>query len=121
MPDLPYFPELSRAPVMDDTEELEDPTIRTEFENGLVESRLRFKPQRSTFAFGFRLLTPQDRDILKTFYNSTAEAGANMFLWVHPETGDEHTVRFTRAVRFAAMGWAGGGKRYSASCEVREV
>lgn len=74
-------------------EKLEDPSISSKQENGLVISRPRFTRMRSTFTLSWTALPEVDFATLRTFYRSVY-GGSNSFTWVYPTiAGDEYSGR----------------------------
>ena len=103
-------------------EKVEDPSIQSKQENGLVKSRARFTRMRSTFTLTWGALPLADFITLRTFYRSVC-GGSNSFTWVYPTiAGDEYsgksfTVLFSGDLDFdlASPGF------YSGSVTFQEV
>ena len=68
-------------------EPLHKPKNRTEFENGAVQSRVRFTKSRKRFALQYKEIPLEDMEILQTFFDTV---GAGDFIFTHPLTGKEY-------------------------------
>lgn len=80
------------------SEELEDNTIRSEFEGGYEHTRPRFTRNRKTFGLNYRYITDADKTTIENLFN--AVRGADMFTWLHPKTNSAHIVRFVEPPKF---------------------
>jgi len=69
------------------------PQIRTEFENGTVQSRPKFTKGRWVFELGWKILPHSEYITLQTFFH---ENQGKVFDWPHPITNEYHTVRFAQ-------------------------
>ena len=88
------FPTLTIPPSYPLDEELEDSTIRSSFEDGTLQSRLKYTKNRYTFSINYDMLSAANRDTLMTFVSTTANKGATPFIWTHPRSGSTYTVTF---------------------------
>ena len=81
--------------------------VKTEFENGAVQSRARATSTRWVFVLGWRALGQTDYATLCTFFDSNL---GTTFAWVHPITSVSYTVRFTegRLPDAVPSGFTGG-------------
>lgn len=68
-------------------EPLHKPKNRTEFENGTVQSRVRFTRSRKRFALQYKEIPMEDMERLQAFFDTT---GADAFIFTHPLTGREY-------------------------------
>lgn len=68
------------------------PKVRTEFENGVVQSRSRWTRGKKKFALKWEKIPMQDKELLEKFFNDT---GGDVFLWKHPLTGKQYKCMFT--------------------------
>ena len=88
-----------KMPVMPFSEELEDVSLVSPTENGMVISRPKFTRQRNTFNLQWTALPTTDYSILKKFYIDML-GGSSSFMWSHPITGTIYEVRFSGAFNF---------------------
>jgi hypothetical protein len=118
---LPNFPELSRAPKMDEKETFDDPSIRDKMENGMVYSRPRFVRLRRTVKVGYYKLTADDRQQLRDFVRKVG--GWSDFHFVDgriAENPETLRVYFSKLPEITDDGYAGGQKRFSVTFEITE-
>ena len=118
----PSFPELSRAPQMDEEEDFDDPTIRDQMENGAVRTAPRFLRLRQTFKINFRFCTKEDRRVFKDFIKEVG--GWTPFHWTdnrEPTDPQDCLVRFSKLPTIKDDDWADGAKSYKFSFEVTEI
>lgn len=82
----PYFPKVSGLsyPLK---ESLYKPKVRTEFENGMVQSRPRFTRAKKRFVLKWEKIPLEDKENLETFFN---DIGGGVFIWTHPQTDKEY-------------------------------
>lgn len=80
------------------SEEVEDNTLRSEFEGGYEHSRPRFTRNRKTFGLTYRYITNADKTTIENLFRDIR--GADMFTWRHPKTNSEHIVRFVEPLKF---------------------
>jgi phage-related protein len=76
----------------------EDPTIATEFENGMTQTRPRFTRLRRNWTLKWNYMLNGDRDTLAAFW-ITAAGGAASFTWTNPYDSQTYTVRFTAPIK----------------------
>jgi len=76
-----------------------DPTIRSEFENGVVLSRARFTQLKKSFSVGYDFLTAADKLALVNLQTSI-KIGAKTFYWTNPDDSVEYEVRLTSPIKF---------------------
>ncbi len=122
MPSYPNFPELSRAPQVDEEEEPDDPTIRDKMENGAVAARPRWTRIRDKITINFRLLTGEDRRLLREFRDQVC--GWQVFHWIDnrdPANPVTLNVMFSKLPKITDDQYAGGEKRWKATFEVTEI
>lgn len=67
------------------------PVVRTEFETGAVQTRLRFSKQRIVCTLNWNAMSETDYQTLETFFD--ANQGLTI-TWTHPVTSASYTVRF---------------------------
>lgn len=116
------FPTLSRAPLMNEEESLEDSTIRDQMENGAEFTRPRYQRQRRTWKVQYKALSAADRNSLRTF--ALAHGGWDNFDFIDnrvPATPETLNVRFSKLPTFKDSGWANGGKIFDANLEIKEM
>jgi phage-related protein len=76
----------------------EDPSIRSEFEDGIVQTRAKFTRLRRTWALSWEYMWGADYRILRSFYEQM-RGGALAFIWTHPTEGVSFEVRFRDTIR----------------------
>jgi hypothetical protein len=76
-----------------------DPTIRSEFENGVVLSRARFTTLKKKFSVGYNTITAADKLKLVNLQTST-KIGAATFYWTNPDDSVEYEVRLMSPIKF---------------------
>ena len=76
-----------------------DPTIRSEFENGVVLSRARFTQLKKKFSVGYNFLTAADKLALVNLQTSIM-IGAKTFYWTNSDDSVEYRVRLTIPMKF---------------------
>ena len=91
MADYPNFPTIAGLsyPLR---EPFYKPKVRTEFENGVVQSRNRFTRGKKRFGLKWEKMPFDDCQTLQAFFDQT---GASPFYWVHPLTGKRYTCIFS--------------------------
>lgn len=96
------FPTLSRGASFQNfnQDSAVDPTIRSEFENGVVLSRARFTNLKKKFSVGYNILTAADKTLLNSLQTSI-KIGAATFFWTNPEDSVEYEVRLTSPIKFS--------------------
>lgn len=116
------FPTLSRAPLMNEEETLEDSTIHDNMENGAVFTRPRYSRMRRTWKVQYKTCTVADRDALRIFASSVGG-------WTNFDFADNRVasapetlnVRFSKLPTIKDGVFAGGQKRFDFSFELTEV
>jgi len=76
-----------------------DPTIRSEFENGVVLSRARFTQLKKSFSVGYNTITQADKLLLNNLQTSL-KIGAATFYWTNPDDSTEYEVRLLSPIKF---------------------
>lgn len=72
-------------------EERSFPVVRSEFETGAVQTRLRFTTKRLVATLTWNAMTQTDFATLEAFFD--ANQGLT-FTWTHPVSSTSYTVRF---------------------------
>lgn len=80
--------------------DVDDPTIRSNFEDGSQQTRARFTTIKETFSLSWAAMTASDLSSLLTFYKTTVVGGAGDIAWTHPDSGTSYTVRFNEALQY---------------------
>ena len=95
------FPTLSRGVSFQNYTEdsAVDPTIRSEFENGVVLSRAKFTTLKKKFSIGYSLITAADKLKLINLQTSI-KIGAATFYWTNPDDDVEYEVRLMSPMKF---------------------
>lgn len=106
-----------KNPVYPLDEGSEDGVIRSQFENGVEQTRRRFTRQRKDYTLRWTRMSAADKSTFDTFFDTTTAAGALSFNWTHPITSVTKECRFVGPPRRVAVdqGW------YSVECQIREV
>ena len=91
MADYPSFPDIAR-PQYPLKEQTYLPKIRTEFENGVVQTRPRFTRSKKRFSLTWERLPVEDRQTLESFFVNTE---SDVFIWTHPISGTEYQCIFS--------------------------
>jgi hypothetical protein len=68
------------------------PKVRTEFENGMVQSRARFTRGKRRFALKYEKIDPDDCESLRAFFDAR---GGEAFRFKHPLTGKIYACIFS--------------------------
>jgi hypothetical protein len=89
------FPTLSVNPSVEAWEEgvAKDPTIKTDFENGFVQTYAAFTRIVDKWKIGYRAISTADKDTLRTF-EKTVKVGSDIFRWTNPVNNTAYSVRF---------------------------
>ena len=74
-------------------EKLEDPSIRTEFETGIVHTRARFSRMRGSWVLSWANMRGEHYSILEDFFKQM-RGGSLSFNWTHPRKNITYEVRF---------------------------
>lgn len=87
---------------MADWPDIEDPSglkeapqkgqIKSDFENGYVQSRPKFTRVRKKFELSWETMTNSDKETLEAFFDDNL---GGVFGWTHPISDSTYTVRFT--------------------------
>ena len=75
-------------------ESIPDPAIRSEFEDGTVQTRPRFTRMRRKWTLTWNNLRYADYAALRSFFDSK-RGGSTSFSWTNPLDNGMHTVRFS--------------------------
>jgi len=94
------FPVLTRYPTSIQEMLAYDPTIRSEYENGVVKSRPRFTSTKKKWLLSYRHLTSVDKAALISLQN-TYLVGSNSYTWTNPDDDVEYTVRLAVSMVFS--------------------
>ena len=100
------FPTLSRdAPRSSSFKEMkaQDPSIRSQMEDGTVLSRARFTVNKKRFEFMYDNLTEADKTLLDTLEDDTM-VGGDTITWTHPKTDVVYIVRLGEPIHFNVQG-----------------
>jgi hypothetical protein len=121
----PTFPELSRAPASKTKAGSVDRTLRSEAENGMVQTRPRYTRRRRTWSVTIEYLTPADVATLDEWVANVAVDGANIFLfpdpYSDPHNPSTYTVRFSTIPAYEDAGFLAGLPRQTCKFELAEV
>lgn len=93
------FPEISN-PCYPLKEVPEDNSIRSRFEDGSIQSRVKFTRSRTKYVLTWSLLHDSEYQVLKSFIQNTVFYSAVTFMWTHPVTSVEIEVRITKVEEF---------------------
>jgi phage-related protein len=74
-------------------ETIEDPSIRVEFESGIVQTRPRYTRMRGIWGLSWANMRGADYRTLRTFFRQM-KGGALSFNWTHPRDKTAYEVRF---------------------------
>jgi len=102
---MPTFPTLSINPSVTPWEEgaANDPTLRSPFEAGYVQTRARFTRIPDRWHIGYTLLPKADKDTLRAF-EKTVKVGSDSFTWTNPDDQQTYTVRFLAPISYKPVG-----------------
>ena len=95
------FPDTIPNPEYPLGEDVEDSVLRSNFEDGTVQTRQKFTRVRTTFSVQWGNLPDEHKQTLENFYKTTVKGGALAFNWTHPQSGQVKTVRFTEPPKFS--------------------
>ena len=73
--------------------EHEDNSITSKFEDGTVQSRLKFTKSRKTWTLAWKGLKQTHYNTLENFIVNTAKHAANVFTWTNPINNTDYSVR----------------------------
>jgi phage-related protein len=93
---MPDYPDIQMPSGCEET--TEDPSIRTEFESGIVQTRARFTRARRTWGLKWDYMKGADYRILRSFYDQM-HGGALSFMWPHPTEETLFDVRFKGEIK----------------------
>lgn len=95
------FPTLSIKPSVEAWEEgvAKDPTIKTDFENGFVQTFPAFSRIPDKWKIGYKAAPQSDKNTLRSFEKSV-RVGSNAFSWVNPIDNITYTVRLEGPVNY---------------------
>lgn len=96
------FPTGIRNPDYPLDEQLADPTLRSEFEDGSQQTRPKHTRIRRTFSVEWNSLPDGEKELLVDFYCNTVKAGSEAFDWNDPVSGKQYVVRFGAAPKIKA-------------------
>lgn len=96
------FPTIA-SPVWPLDEGREDGVIRSQFENGAEQSRLRFSRDRIDYQLRWTRMTTTDKGSLTTFFDTTTVRGSLSFNWTNPITSVTKEYRFTGPPKITAV------------------
>lgn len=88
---MPVFPELSRPAESTLSRTKTKPIIRSKFDGNYSQTRPKFTRSTFTWNITWPILTLNDIEIIESFFD--ANQGGE-FIWVSPDDGITHTVRF---------------------------
>jgi hypothetical protein len=91
MSDTPYFPSVQGL-TFPFRESFFKPKVRTEFENGVVQSRARFTRGKKRFVLKYDKIEYQDYEILRAFFDVR---GGESFIFTHPLSKKQYTCIFS--------------------------
>uniref|UniRef100_A0A6M3IJ44 Uncharacterized protein n=1 Tax=viral metagenome TaxID=1070528 RepID=A0A6M3IJ44_9ZZZZ len=97
------FPTLSESPSVKGWEEsiTVDPTIKSPFEAGYVQTRAKFTRIPEKWKVVYEILPTADKDTLKVFINETVLVGSDSFNWTNPMDSVVYDVRFSGPITFS--------------------
>ena len=90
------FPSTIPAPQYPMDYEPEDNSIRTKFEDGTVQSRLKFTRSRKTWKLTWKNLKQNYFSVLDNFVVNVAKHSANRFNWLNPTNNTTYLVICTK-------------------------
>ncbi|HBC74254.1 MAG: hypothetical protein A2008_00685 [Candidatus Wallbacteria bacterium GWC2_49_35] len=111
------WPTSIKNPVYPLSEGSEDGVIRSQFENGVEQTRRRFTRQRKDYTLKWTRMSATDKSTFDTFYDTTTAAGSLSFNWTHPITNVTKEYRFVAPPRRDAIDY----NWYYVDCQIREV
>lgn len=88
------FPEI-RPPSYPIGMEVEDNSLRSNFEDGSMQSRVKFTRSRAKYTLKWNSLPQDEYDVLYEFITKTVKYSAQSFYWTNPATNKEIEVRIT--------------------------
>lgn len=86
------------------SQELEDPSMRTDMDGGYVVSRAKHtRKPRKTWGCGYTQINNTDKAALEAFWE-TVRGGSTIFQWANPQDEVTYMVRFKGPIRFVYVG-----------------
>ena len=76
--------------------EYEDNSITSKFEDGTVQSRLKFTKSRKTWTLKWNGLPQEHYTTMENFIVNQAKHAANVFVWTNPVDNQAYSVRCTK-------------------------
>ncbi|WP_455655881.1 hypothetical protein [Phascolarctobacterium sp.] len=74
---------------------VEDNSIRSNFEDGSMQSRVKFTRSRAKYTLKWNSLPQAEYDVLYKFITETVKYSAQSFMWTNPATKKTLEVRIT--------------------------
>lgn len=96
---------------------IEDGVLRSQFENGMEQTRNRFTRRRVSYVLRWGYMKPADWTTLETFFFTTIAGGALSFNWTHPLSGVTKEYRFTEPIKCSLNEY----NAYTVQATIREV
>lgn len=93
-----------------------DPWVQDQAEVGAARRRKRFTRALGQWSFTL-LLTKDEAETLRAFYDTTLDNGVEEFNWLHPVTNISYEVRFGSRPKIKWL----YAKRYSADVVLEEI
>lgn len=95
------FPTLSKNPDSSNfTEQAAvDPTIKSDYENGSVQTRARFTAIPRAWTVTYRFLPQNDMELVKAF-EGVVKCGAGAFNWTNAQDSQTYNVRFAGPINY---------------------
>ena len=87
---MAYYPSTPK-PNMPFKETINKPALRKSYDGGYEQSRPKYTRSTKTFELNYKALNETDADTLSSFFETYQ---GDSFLFVHPATSVEYTVRF---------------------------
>lgn len=91
---IPTWPDI-KPPEYGTTEDVENTSLRSTFEDGTVQGRRKFTKSRRTWELKWTALPKADYLTLMDFLINTVHFSASAFLWTSPLDGKTYTARFS--------------------------
>lgn len=118
------FPRLSRKPALKTRESTLDPTLRDNYENGMVATRARYTRTYRKWGVSIDFMTPADKRRLDAFVEKKVKFGALIFLFPDvrdPKHPENYKVRFSTLPAYIDTGFVDGYYRQNCTFELEEV
>lgn len=97
----PTWPSIT-APAYGTTEDVEDTSIRSTFEDGTVQARRKYTKSRKTWVLRWDSLTYTEYVTLMDFLQNTIYFSAKAFNWTSPIDGKTYVCRFVEKEAFTS-------------------